>query len=197
MERTMNRARTSHRLRRCTVGLVACVMPLHHTLAQSHGVASHHELPTRVVVRQHAGAYVASVWSTHDVGMGAIYVVLDKLDDSPFVAPSAVRVAVAPASGRLPEVVHRARVYETQHPERYMTDVMFDRSDRWKIRVIVEGTAGRGELTTYLDTKPNAMHGVFGLVLSTLPFLLVAAVLRRVAVIRQRMIETGAIPARP
>jgi len=155
-------------------------------LAQnSHEAMAHHEMPTRILVEQRVGAYIASVWSSRDVGMGAVYVVLDAADGASFVAPSRVRVAVAPASGRLPEVVHDAHVDNAQHAERYTAHVMFDRADSWNVRVIVESAAGGGELTSHVDTAPNAMNGLFGLVLSSLPFVLIAGVWWRAAVVRQ------------
>jgi hypothetical protein len=171
--------------------LALCAMFGDSALAQSHEMMMHHGVPSRVVADQRVGPYVASVWIERDVGAGAVYVMLDAADGLAFTPPSAVRVALAPTSGRLPEVLHEA------HPEpvrsesggRYMTTVMFDRPERWKLRVIVDGSAGGGELVSQVESTSNASLGPVGLFLGSTPFVLVAFVYWRSWRVRGTMSE--------
>ena len=56
------------------------------------------------------------------------------------------------------------------------------------MRVIEEGPTGGGEVTAQVESKPSATFGAIGLVFSTMPFRLVAAVWWRATVVRQRMV---------
>lgn len=149
--------------------------------------AAHRGAPSAIIVDQRVGPYVASVWTDPEVGRGPMYVVLEAADGLTFTPPSAVRVGVAPVSRRLPEVVHDAHPEPVRRGARFMTEVAFDRAERWNLRVLVVGAAGGGQLTSQVDAMPNAMVGPFALVLSSLPFLAVAAVWWRAAVARRRI----------
>lgn len=149
----------------------------------------HHGVPSRVVADQRVGPYVASVWIEPEVGDGAIYVILDAADGAAFTPPSTVRVAIAPASGRTAEMVEEAHL-ESVRPgaeARYMGHLMFDRADQWKMRVIVSGAAGGGELVTPVESTANTAMGLFGVSLASTPFLLVAFVYWRSWLARRRM----------
>ena len=149
----------------------------------------HHGVPSRVVADQRVGPYVASVWIEPEVGDGAIYVILDAATGAPFTPPSTVRVGLAPASGRSVEVVEEARL-DSARPgaeARYMTHLMFDRADQWKVRVSVDGAAGGGELVTPVESTTNASMGLFGVSLASTPFLLVAFVYWRSWLARRRV----------
>ena len=154
--------------------------------AHPHEMAAHRGAPTRIVADRRIGPYVASVWTDPEVGHGPMYVVLKAADGVTFTPPSAVRVGIAPVSGRLPEVLHDAHAEPVRRGARFMTDVMFDRAERWNLRVLIEGSAGGGQLTSQLKAVPNVAAGPFVLVLSLLPFLAVAGVWWRAAVARRR-----------
>ena len=156
--------------------------------AEAHHASAHHGLPSAILADRRVGPYVASVWTDSDIGVGTIYVVLKAAPGSTFVPPSAVRIAVGPVSGRLPEVVHETHAERAGRGARFMTDVMFDRAERWNVRVIIEGPAGGGQLVSQVDARHNATLGPFGLVLSSLPFVLVAGVWWRATVVRHRII---------
>ena len=157
--------------------------------AQSHEMMMHHGVPSRVVANQRVGPYAASLWIEPEVGDGAVYVMLDAADGVTFTPPSAVRVAIAPTSGRIGEVAQQAHL----EPERagaaarYMTHLMFDRADRWNVRVIVDGPAGGGQLVTAVESTTNASMGLFGVSLASTPFLLVAFVYWRAGMARRRL----------
>ena len=150
---------------------------------------SHHAggVPIRILAEQHVGPYVASVWARREVGMANVYVVLESPEGSTFVPPTSVRVAVAPVSGRLAEQVVNAHEESVRSGARYVSDVMFDRAERWNVRVLIDAPtpAGGGQLVAQIDAVPDAMHGGFGLALSSLPFVLMAAVWWRAAALRR------------
>ena len=149
----------------------------------------HHGVPSRVVADQPVGPYVASVWIEPEVGDGTIYVILGAADGASFTPPSSVRVAAAPTSGRSGEMVEEAHL-ESARPgadARYMTHLMFDRADQWRVRVMVNGAAGGGELVTSVESITNAAMGLFGVSLASTPFLLVAFVYWRSWISRRRM----------
>ena len=43
-----------------------------------------------------------------------------------------------------------------------MAQLMFDRPERWNVRVIVEGPAGGGQLVSQVESTTNAAMGLFG-----------------------------------
>ena len=176
--------------RRLTLTVMLCAVMADPVLAQSHETMHHHGVPSRLVADRRVGPYVASVWIEPEVGDGTVYVMLDAADGRLFIPPSAVRVALVPTSGRLPEMVHEA------HPDaagahggaRYLTHVMFDRPERWNMRIIIEGSAGGGRLTLPVESTSNASMGPFGVILGAIPFVLVAFVYWRSWRARRRMI---------
>jgi len=158
-------------------------------LGQSHAMMMHHGVPSRVVANQRVGPYVASLWIEPEVGDGATYVILRAADGLPFTPPPMVRVAAAPASGRTAEMVEEAHLESVRAgaEARYMTHLMFDRAERWTVRVIVEGAAGGGQLVTPVEATTNASMGLFGVSLASAPFLLVGFVYWRGSVARRRV----------
>jgi len=169
--------------------LALCTVCGDSAVAQSHEMTMHHGVPSRVIADQRVGPYVASVWIERDVGDGAVYIMLDATDGLAFTPPSAVRIALAPTSGRLGEVLHEAHGESARGERggRYMTKVMFDRPERWNLRVIVEGPAGGGQLVSQVESASNASLGPVGLFLASTPFVLVAFVYWRARVARRRM----------
>ena len=157
--------------------------------AHSHEMMmSHRGAPSRIVRDQRVGPYLASVWADPEVGHGPMYVVLEAADGRAFTPPSAVRVGVAPVSGRLPEALHDAHAEPVRRGGRFMTDVMFDRAERWNLRVVIDGSAGGGQLTSQVNAVPNVSTGPVVLVLSLLPFLAVGVVWWRASVARRRTV---------
>jgi hypothetical protein len=177
--------------------LALCAVFGDRALAQADEMRMHHGVPSRVVADQRVGPYIASVWIESDVGEGTVYVMLDAADGLAFTPPSSVRVALAPTSGRLGEVIHvsQPEFVRGGRGTRHMTKVMFDQPQRWNVRVIVEGPAGGGQLTTQVESTSNASLGPLGVILASIPFVLVAFVYWRSWVAR-RMVSSlpGADP---
>lgn len=156
--------------------------------AQSHEMMMHHGVPSRVLSDQRVGPYVAALWIEPEVGDGAVYVMLDAADGLPFTPPSAVRVAAAPASGRTGDVEQDAHLEPLRAGgrARYVTHLMFDRAERWNVRVTIEGPAGGGRLVAQVDSTTNASLGPLGVFLASTPFVLVTFVYWRSWLARRR-----------
>ena len=145
----------------------------------------HGGVPERVVAAERAGPYLVSVWAKSDVGMSILYIVYDAPAGAAFVPPTAVRVGVAPSSGRVPETFHDAHPDIVEHGARYVAHVTFDRDEAWRVRVLTEGPAGGGEVLTEVRATAAGV-GPVGLVLYALPILLILGLWTQVAVARRR-----------
>lgn len=155
---------------------------------------AHGGVPARIVADQRAGPYAVSVWARPDVGMGVLYVVYKARDGAAFVAPAAVRVGVAPASGRRAEVLYDARPEAVRTGARFVAHVAFDRGETWRVRVITAGpTAPVGDVSARLAVTPGARLGPAGLVLYAAPFVLVGGLWWRVAAARRRATGSRAV----
>lgn len=150
---------------------------------------AHKGPPFPLMVDAVVGPYLAEVWTDPDIGTGTFYVILQPREGEALVSPSAVRVAVAPVSGRLPEASYDARPERVRSGARYVAEVEFDRGEFWHVRVTIESPAGGGELESEVEATPDGSIGPIGVLVYTLPFLLVAAVWARAALVRRRMEE--------
>lgn len=149
--------------------------------------AAHDGPPFPIVVDEPMGAYVVSVWTDPDIGIGTFYVVIGSDGDGAFRPPDVVRVGVAPVSGRLAEAVYDAEPQEVRAGARFFTEVEFDRGEFWRVRVEVAGPDGRGEVSSEVEATPDGSIGPIGLVVYAVPFILVAALWIRVALARRQI----------
>jgi len=145
---------------------------------------AHGGLPVPVLKRQHVGAYDVSVWATPDVGMGMIYVVYLPHEGVSFAPPTAVRIGVAPASGRAAEVLYEAHAERVRQGARFVAHVSFDRGETWRVRVVTDGPSA-GEVVARVAVSPMEMMGPSGLLFYSLPFLLVGGLWGRTAIVRR------------
>jgi hypothetical protein len=141
-------------------------------------VAAHQGPPFPILVDQKAGPYVASVWTDPDIGTGTFYVLLEG------ESPAAVRIAVQPVTGRLPEAAYDAEPQPTREGRRYFAEIPFDAGGLWRVRVTLKGREGSGELISQVEPTPDGTLGPLELGLYLIPFLAVGflwfkAVLRR------------------
>lgn len=150
---------------------------------------AHEGPPFPILVDEIVGPYVVSVWTDPDIGIGTFYVVMDAGPDGEWVEPSVVRVAVEPVSGRLPEVGYDARPERSRGrgAARYVTEVEFDRGEFWRVRIVIDSPAGGGELRSEVEATPDGTVGPIGLLIYSLPFILVAALWMRAVAVRRRM----------
>lgn len=155
-------------------------------LALPSAARAHEGPPFPILVDQRVGPYLVSVWTDPDIGTGIFYVVVETPSGAAFVRPTAVRVAVTPASGRLAEAVYDAREEPVRRGARFYAEVAFDRGEVWRVRVIVDGPAGGGELTSQVEATPDGSIGPVGLALYSFPFVLIAVLWWRVSLERKR-----------
>ncbi len=148
---------------------------------------AHKGPPFPLIVDAIVGPYKASVWTDPDIGTGTFYVILESREDAPWVDPTAIRVAVRPVSGRLPEVSYDAEPERVRTGARYVALVEFDRGEFWDVRVTIDSPSGGGELTSQVEATPDGSIGAFGLVIYSFPFVLVAALWIKAVMARRKM----------
>jgi hypothetical protein len=154
-----------------------------------HPAGAHEGPPFPIIVDHHIGPYVASVWTDPDIGTGTFFVILEPPAGGRLPERTTVHVAVQPLSARLDEVVYAAEAQSVRHGARYFTKVQFDRGERWRVRVLVEGSAGGGELRAEVEPTPAGTIGPIGLVVYLVPFLAVGFLwVRRVL---KRRVDVG------
>ena len=135
---------------------------------------AHQGPPFPILVDRPVGPYRASVWTDPDIGTGTFFVVLEPpkgAEDRPLPRPSAVRIAVRPASGRLTEAVYTAQPQKVSYGERYFAAVPFDRGEMWRVRVEIRSPQGGGDLSAEVEATPDGTIGPIGLLVYAFPFL--------------------------
>jgi len=125
--------------------------------------------PYPVLLEEPAGPYVVSVLADPDVGVGTFIVraVLSGGDAVP--ADTEVTLWVRPQDGHVPEGGYRARRQRTRDGEAFVAGVPFDVEGVWQVRLVLEGTAGRGEVTFNVRATPPGRRWVTAVV-CLLPF---------------------------
>jgi hypothetical protein len=146
---------------------------------------AHEGPPFPILVDQHIGSMLVSVWTDPDIGTGTFFIVLEPDAGSSLPEDIAIEVGVAPVSGRLEEVRYQAEPQRVRYGARYYTEVQFDRGEWWHVRIVLESSAGSGELTAEVEATPDGTIGPISLVLYLLPFLAVGFLWLK-AVLRQR-----------
>lgn len=145
---------------------------------------AHEGPPFPILVDQRVGPYVASVWTDPDIGVGTFFVILEPPEGGALPGQTKVRIAVKPLDKHLGEAVHEAEPQPVRYGARYFTEVPFDQGGMWRVRILLDGSAGGGEITSQVEPTPDGTIGPIALVLYSLPFLAVGflwlkAVLRR------------------
>jgi hypothetical protein len=160
------------------LALVLCGLP--------RPASAHEGPPFPILVDREVGPYIVSVWTDPDIGIGTFFVVLEPPagKGSGMPARTAVRIGVQPVSGRLPEVLYEAEPQRVRYGARHYSEVKFDQGGIWRVRFLLEGSEGGGELTAEVEPTPDGTLGPFELALYLMPFLAVGflwlkAVLRR------------------
>jgi hypothetical protein len=155
-------------------------------------LGAHEGPPFPIIVDAAVGPWLVTVWTDPDIGIGTFYVVFEAAEGRDFVEPTAVRVGVRPVTGRLEEAVYEAAPERVRRGARYVAEVEFDRGEFWEVRVVIEGPEGGGELTSEVEATPDGSIGPIGLVVYSVPFVLVALLWWRASVVRRRMTEEAA-----
>ena len=152
---------------------------------------AHEGPPFPILMDRPAGPYVASVWTDPDVGTGIFFVILEPSAGKTLPERTRVRIGVQPVSGRLPEAVYTAEARSTRQGIRYFTEVSFDRQEMWKVRILLDGSDGRGELTTEVEPTPDGTIGPIALLIYPLPFLAVGFLWLKAALRRRSPGSSG------
>lgn len=152
---------------------------------------AHQGPPFPILMDQPAGPYVASVWTDPDVGTGIFFVVLEPSAGASLPERTRVRIGLQPASGRLPEAVYTAEAQSTRQGTRYYTEVGFDQQEMWKVRVLLDGSKGSGELATEVEATPDGTIGPIALLIYPLPFLAVGFLWLKAALRRRTRVTVG------
>ncbi|HEV2855504.1 MAG TPA: hypothetical protein VHC97_22115 [Thermoanaerobaculia bacterium] len=121
---------------------------------------AHQGPPFPIVEDQRAGPYAVSVWADPDVGTGTFFVILDP------PARARVRIGLQPVSGRLPE-----KIYEAQPSgDRYFASAPLDKAEMWRVRALLDGPEGGGELKAEVEATPDGTLGPWASLIYLLPF---------------------------
>jgi hypothetical protein len=148
------------------------------------GVKAHVGAPYPVLVEEKVGPYVASVLADPDVGEGTFYVLVTLPEDEPTPPDTVVSVWVAPEDGHQPEARHTAERQQTRYGERFVARVPFDAEGPWRLRLVIEGSAGGGETSFPVRVTPSGI-GWLATGACLLPFLVLGALWLR-GTLRQR-----------
>lgn len=151
---------------------------------------AHEGPPFRIIVDQEVGPYLVTVWTDPDIGIGTFFVVLEPIsgDNEKLPEISAVKVGVAPTSGRLEEKIYSAESQQVRNGARYLAEVEFDQGEMWKVRVIIEGPDWEGELNSEVEATPDGSIGPIVIVIYALPFIGIGILWIR-AIMRRRETE--------
>ena len=152
---------------------------------------AHEGPPFPILMDRPAGPYIASVWTDPDIGTGIFFVILEPKAGTSLPERTRVRIGVQPVSGRLPEVLYAAEDQSTRQGTRYFTEVGFDRREMWKVRILLDGSDGRGELTAEVEPTPDGTIGPIALLIYPLPFLAVGFLWLKAALRRRAPGSSG------
>ena len=150
-------------------------------------VAAHAGPPFPILSDQQVGPYVVSVWTDPDIGIGVFYVILEPRSGEPFTGATRVQVAVQPDSGRLPETVVTAERQPQPPGERHFARVPFEHGGLWRVRILIEGSKGGGELKSEVEATPDGEIGPIGLLVYAVPFVAVGFLWLKAALRRRRL----------
>jgi hypothetical protein len=131
---------------------------------------AHDGPPFPIVVDQHVGPCIISVWTDPDIGQGSFFIMINPPPNGSIPSDLNVQLLVQPVSGRLPEATYRAEREDLRGQLQYKTLVNFDVQEKWRIRVKLDSARGSGETTAFVEPTPPGL-GRWDLLLYLLPFL--------------------------
>lgn len=146
---------------------------------------AHRGPPFPILQNHRVGSLNVSVWSNPDVGNGLFYVLLHPVSGTTVPGDLKVQIAAQPLSHRLPEKIYQARLVEGRSPVEYTAIVPFDKVEMWHIRVLLESPQVSGEAAINVRTMPAGL-GRWDLLLYVLPFVAIALLWLRAAVVKRK-----------
>ena len=152
---------------------------------------AHQGPPFPILDDQRTGPYVVSVWTDPDVGTGTFFVILEPPEGQRLPATTRVRIGLQPVSKRLQEVIYEAKPQKVEDGARYFTTAPLDKEEMWRVRVLLDGSAGGGELAAEVEATPDGTLGPLGALIYLVPFLGVGFLWLKAALKRR---EKPAVP---
>jgi hypothetical protein len=131
---------------------------------------AHQGPPFPILDNRRTGPYVVSIWTDPDVGTGTFFVILEPPEGRRLPARTRVRIGLQPVSKRLQEVIYEAEP-QKEDAARYLTSAPLDKEEKWRVRVLLDGSEGGGELTAEVEATPDGTIGPFGALIYLVPFL--------------------------
>src|SRR6185437_2751229 len=117
--------------------------------------------PFPIIENQRVGPVIISLWTHPDIGQSLFYVIVDPVPGSTIPKDLKVKIGVQPESGRLPETFDSAGRDQTRNQVHFTTYADFDRDEFWRIRLVIESSAGNGATFSRVESTPTMM-GRFG-----------------------------------
>lgn len=137
---------------------------------------AHEGPPFPLLTDRIVGPFSVSVWAEPHLGLGSIFVILDRTDGTAIPEGTTVEVGVAPVSGRLSEARYRAEPQANRRDGHFLAEVLFDEEELWDIRVTIAGPDGGGVLNAQVRATPPGTIGPIGLIWYALPFIAIAMI---------------------
>ena len=133
------------------------------------GAGAHNGPPFPIITDQRVGPCVISLWTHPDLGTGTFWVMVDPPPGGSVPADLKIQIGVAPVSGRLPEVMYWAWREKQRGQVEFKSEAQFDQDEMWKVRLVLQSSAGGGEATAQVEATPPGF-GRWDLLLYALPF---------------------------
>lgn len=155
---------------------------------------AHEGPPYPIIVDKVVGPCVVSIWGDPDVGIGTFYIILEPPEGGSIPEDIKVELGVQPVSGRLAETFHGAEREGVRGRVQYKAEVPFDSQEFWRVRLILQSSAGGGEVATDVEVTPPG-YGRWDLLIYLFPFLAIGWLWLR-AVLRNRSRKKAAHEAK-
>jgi hypothetical protein len=136
-------------------------------------VRAHNGPPFPIIENKRVGPCIVALWTHPDVGTGTFFVLVDPPPGGKIPPDLKISIGVQPESGRLAEVIYPTERDDSGGLVEYKTSAEFDRDEFWRIRLILQSSAGDGEALSRVEATPPG-YGRWDLLLYMLPFLAVA-----------------------
>jgi hypothetical protein len=141
-----------------------CAIPAH----------AHNGPPFPILERKQVGPFVIDLWTHPDLGYGTFFVIIEPAPGTKIPGDLKAQVAVQPETGRLPEKSYDMWRDPVRDQVQFDNNrVEFDQQEFWRVRLVLESSAGRWELLSRVEPTPTGL-GKWDLVLYALPFAFVA-----------------------
>jgi hypothetical protein len=147
--------------------------------------SAHTGPPEPVLIDQLIGPYPISVWADLEVGTGRFFIRLESPADGKRSSDITVHVGVQPVSGRLAEARYQAQRQVRGRQVQYQAEVPIDAQELWRVRLIVQGADGSGEVTLDMMAVPPGL-GRWDVLVYLFPFLAVGCLSLQVVLYRRK-----------